>query len=136
MFLVDANVVSELSRSQPNARVISWMRQHERELAVNPIILGEIRYGIYLLPAGARRRRLEHWYVQVVEKIQCIPIDGAIGVRWARLIADLRAKGEAIPVKDSLIAATALARNWTVATHNTKDFAKSGVKLFDPYLAP
>jgi len=39
-----------------------------------------------------------------------------------------------MPIKDSLIAATALAHNLTVVTRNTKDFEKSGVALLDPFL--
>ena len=55
-FLVDANVLSEPTRPRPSERVVSWLRTNERELAVDPIVLGELRFGIHLLPAGKRRR--------------------------------------------------------------------------------
>ena len=51
-YLVDANVLSEATRPEPRAKVLAWLRQHEDELAVDPIILGEIRFGIHLLPAA------------------------------------------------------------------------------------
>jgi predicted nucleic acid-binding protein len=38
-----------------------------------------------------------------------------------------------MPIKDSWIAATALAHELTVATHNARDFAKAGVKVIDPF---
>jgi hypothetical protein len=63
-YLVDANVLSEPTKPAPQAKVIQWLRRHEREVAVDPIILGEIRFGIHLLPAGKRRRRLEQWFAE------------------------------------------------------------------------
>jgi predicted nucleic acid-binding protein len=38
-----------------------------------------------------------------------------------------------MPIKDSLIAATALAHGLTVATRNRADFEKSGVKIVNPF---
>jgi len=55
-YLADANVLSEPTRPSPDPRVIDWLRRHEPEVAVDPIILGEIRFGIHLLPAGKSRR--------------------------------------------------------------------------------
>ena len=45
-YLVDANVLSEATRPQPNAEVIDWLRTNERKMAVDPVIVGELRYGI------------------------------------------------------------------------------------------
>jgi predicted nucleic acid-binding protein len=132
-YLVDANVLSEATRPQPAARVVAWLRQNERELAVDPIILGEVRFGIHLLPAGARRRRLEHWFDEGVARIVCLPWEAATGLRWARLLADLRASGRSLPIKDSLIAATALVHGLTVVTRNTVDFRMTGVRVLDPF---
>ena len=61
-FLVDANVLSEPTKAVPEPNVVEWLRQHERNLAIDPIILGEVRFGILLLPRGKRRSRLERWF--------------------------------------------------------------------------
>jgi toxin FitB len=132
--LVDANVLSEPTRAMPDARVVNWLRQHESELVVDPIILGEIRFGIYLLPSGKRRRALERWFKQGVARLTCLPWTADTGVRWAKLLADLRAVGKAMPIKDSLIAATALVHNLVVVTRNTRDFQEAGVKILDPFV--
>ena len=40
-----------------------------------------------------------------------------------------------MPIKDSLIAATALVHGLIVATHNRTDFEKADVKIVDPFVA-
>ena len=132
-YLVDANVLSEPTRSAPNPRVVDWLRSNEPEIAVDGIILGEIRFGILLLPKGKRRTRLERWFDAGVQRLQCLPWEADTGLRWAQLLAHLRVSGRAMPIKDSLIAATALVNNLIVVTRNRADFAKAGVKLVDPF---
>jgi predicted nucleic acid-binding protein len=49
-YLVDANVLSEATKPAPNSNAIEWLRHTDGAIAVDPIILGEIRFGIHLLP--------------------------------------------------------------------------------------
>ena len=132
-YLVDANVLSEPTKPAPNPRAVAWLRQHERDLAVSPIILGELEYGILLLPASRRRTRLEQWFATGVQRLRVLDFDTATAAAWARLLARLKRKGRAMPIKDSLIAATALAHGLTVATRNTTDFRNTGVELENPF---
>lgn len=130
--LVDANVLSEATKPGPDDRVVEWLRRHERTLAVDPVVLGEVRFGILLLRRGARRARLERWFEEGVRRIECLQWDAAIGLRWAQLLAELRKRGRPMSIKDSLIAATALTHDLTVVTLNRKDFEPARVKLVDP----
>ena len=132
-FLVDANVLSEPTRPRPDPKVVAWLRRQEREIAVDPIILGELRFGIELLPPSGRRKRLEQWFESGVGRIICLTWTAETGLRWARLLADMRSAGTAMPVKDSLIAATALTHHLTVVTRNVTDFRKANVKVLDPF---
>jgi len=132
-FLVDANVLSEPTKAAPDLNGVTWLRRHEADLAVDPFILGEIRLGILVLPKGRRTSRLERWFAEGVARLQCLPWEADTGLRWARLLASLRASGRAMPIKNSLIAATALAHGLTVATRNRADFEKAGVKVLDPF---
>jgi toxin FitB len=132
-YLVDANVLSEATKPAPDSKAIEWLRRNERSMTVDPIILGEIRFGIHLLPTGRRRRRLETWFDEGVARIVCVPWDARTGLRWARLLAELRRSGRALPIKDSLIAATALVHGFIIVTRNTRDFKKAGVKTLDPF---
>ena len=78
-FLVDANVLSEGTKPDPNTQVMAWLRENERELVVDPVILGELRYGILRLPRGKRRTRLEQWFKSGVQRIHCLTWDAATG---------------------------------------------------------
>jgi predicted nucleic acid-binding protein len=130
--LVDANVLSEATKPEPDPRVVEWLRANERSLVVDPVVLGEVRFGILLLDPGARRNELERWFDQGVSRIQCLPWNQAVGLRWTQLLADLRRRGRPMSIKDSLIAASALAHDLALATLNRRDFEPAQVKLVDP----
>lgn len=133
-YVVDANVLSEPTKPTPVARVVEWLRTHESDLAINPIILGELEYGILLLSASRRRARLEQWFSAGAQRMRVLDFDATTASVWARLLARLKKKGHAMPLKDSLIAATALAHNLTVATRNVVDFQKAAVAVENPFL--
>lgn len=132
-YIVDANVLSEATKPAPAPRVVEWLRRHERDLTVNPIILGELEYGILLLPASRRRARQEQWFSLAVQRLRVLDFDAPTAAAWARLLVRMKKKGQAMPIKDSLIAATALAHGLNVATRNTHDFRNAGVRAENPF---
>lgn len=134
-YLVDANVLSEPTKPSPDPRVVDWLHAHESEIAVDPVILGELRFGILILPRGKKRMALERWFNAGVGRLHCLPWDADIGLKWAELLARLRKTGTAMPIKDSFIAATAIVYGLAVVTRNRIDFAKAGVRVIDPFLA-
>ena len=131
---MDANVLSEFTRPSPAPQVLDWLATNEAELAVNPVILGEIEYGILLLAVGARRNRLLEWFRVGVKKIHVFDFDAATASMWAQLLAQLRGNGKSMPVKDSMIAASAFTHKLTVVTRNIRDFEPCGVNVLDPFL--
>jgi predicted nucleic acid-binding protein len=132
-FLVDANVLSEATKLRPSPKVVDWLVRHEAELQIDAVILGELEFGVLNLPSGRRRAALERWLRSTVFSMPCLPFDRDVAREWARLLALLRRKGAAMPIKDSLIAATALHHGLTVVTRNTRDFVRAGVSVVDSF---
>ena len=92
-YLVDSNVLSEPTKPAADPAVVAWLERHAPEVAVDPIILGEIRFGISTTPAGKHRRDLERWFDQGVTNIACLAWDAASGLRWADLLSFIRCEG-------------------------------------------
>jgi predicted nucleic acid-binding protein len=132
-YLVDANVLSEPTKPAPSSKVLEWLSENEQLLVVDSIILGELCVGILALAPGRKRNQLEQWFDALAQTIECLPWDASISRRWARLVVDLRRKGITLPLLDSMIAATALQHDLTIATRNTRDFGKAGLQVFDPF---
>ena len=132
-FIADANLLSEPTKPEPSPQVLEWLRRNEEQLAVTPIILGELEYGILLLPTSKRKKQLEVWFEKIRSTAHCLDFDCKAASSWAHLLAHLKSKGHAMPIKDSLIAASAIAHNLTVATRNTRDFKNAKVPLINPF---
>ena len=56
MIVLDTNVISELMKPVPDARVLDWLdRQPRDEIYTTAICEAELLTGVALLPAGRRR---------------------------------------------------------------------------------
>jgi predicted nucleic acid-binding protein len=133
IYLVDADVLSEPTRPAPSSKVIDWLGANEQDIVVYSLILGELYIGILALPRGRKRIQLEQWFDALVRTVDCLPWDATIARRWALLVVDLRRRGEPLPLLDGMIAATALHHDLTIATRNTRDFKRAGVKVLNPF---
>ena len=133
-YLIDTNVLSELRRKQPDARVVSWMHARPRPaLFLSVLTLGEIRKGIERLEDSVHKQSLVDWLeVELPHYFvgRLIGVDPRIADRWGRLMA--RA-GRPLPAVDGLLAATALQHDLTLVTRNTKDFTGLDVRLINPW---
>ncbi|MFO0942490.1 MAG: type II toxin-antitoxin system VapC family toxin [Pirellulales bacterium] len=132
-FLVDANVLSEVTRPDPNIAVVDWLREHERDIVVTPIVLGEIEHGIGLTSSSRKRKALEIWFAEGLKRLRVIEIDTGTASVWANLLVRLKKKGRKMLVKDSLIAASAMQHKLSIVTRNISDFQHAGVPLINPF---
>lgn len=137
-FLLDTNVLSELIKPKPDAKVVQWIEgTNEASMFLSVLTLGEIRRGIARLRTGTRRGRLESWLqVDLRERFQdrILPINEAIADRWGALSAAAAAKGKPLPVIDGLLAATALHHDLMLVTRNGSDVAATEVAILNPWL--
>ena len=135
-YLLDTNVVSELRKRQPDARVLGWYGTvTSREIFISALTIGEIRLGIERLRRkdGAQADLLEQWLrgLHATYREHIINVDADVAEEWGRLNVP-----DPLPVIDGLLAASAKTRGWTLVTRNTADLARSGVLLLNPFDPP
>lgn len=135
--LLDTNVLSEVQRPAPSAKVLAWLDTIDEDRAfISVASIAELRRGVALLEDGRRRTALAAWLAQdLPERFagRVLPIDHAVAERWGDLMAQSRRSGVALSVMDGFFAATALANNLTLVTRNVKDFVAFGVLLLNPW---
>lgn len=135
--LLDTSFVSELVRKAPHAAVVTWLgRQDEESLYLSVLTLGELEKGIAKLRSSARRDRLRTWVTRNLAARfadRLLPIDIPVAARWGMLTGEAEKRGTPLPVIDSLIAATALERGFSVVTRNVADFERCGVTCVNPW---
>ena len=135
-YLLDTCVLSEYKRPKPSAQVLDWLDgQADDSLYISVLTIGEMDKGIFKIPTSKRRTNLAAFVETLIARFdrRILDLDTDALRRWGVLIADLESKGRSMPVIDSLMAATALARDLTLITRNTQDFVNTGVKIFDPW---
>lgn len=137
MIILNTNVVSELMKPEPLARVTAWVgQQPAAELFTTSITEAEIFYGIELLAHGKRRNvLLETAEATFAEDFagRIFAFDSHAARTFARLAAHARGRGHPRSQADTQIAAIALARGARLATHNVADFRDWGLDLIDPW---
>jgi predicted nucleic acid-binding protein len=132
-YLADANVVCEPTKLNPAPSVIDWLRSHDADIVMDPIVLGEIWHGIDALPLGRKRTRLTEWFQELRETLVCLDWTDEVAVVWGGTLNTVRRSGRTVGVRDTMIAATALHYGLTVATRNVADFSACGVPVVNPF---
>lgn len=138
MYVLDTNVVSELRKirlGRADPHVAQWADSVAYvDMYLSAITVQELEIGVSLAERrdptqGAMFRAWIDNQVLPAFAGRILPVDTAVAQRSAKLrIPDPR------PVRDCLIAATALVHGMTVVTRNIVDFEASGVKLLNPWL--
>jgi toxin FitB len=136
-YLLDTCVVSELIAKQPNQMVLDWLNtQPNQDLYLSAITIGELVKGIGKLPDSKRKSSLQDWFeddLLVRFAARILPLDLDAMLLWGKLISRLEPQGRILPLMDSLIAAIALQGAFTLVTRNEKDFAGTGLTIFNPW---
>lgn len=136
-WLLDTNVVSELRRPRPNARVRGFVAgQALEELFVSTVTFAEIRYGIETVGDPIRRAELNDWLVHKVRPMfdkRVLEVSEDVMFKWRLLVEDGRKTGHTFSQPDLIIAATALHHGLTVVTRDTGDYLLARVSLLNPW---
>lgn len=128
-FLLDTNIVSELSKPAPNPTCVAWISSKRGQCHLSSITLAELRYGIERLPEGKRKSAAEAQFRFLAEDYQdkVFEFDAPASFEWGRYAAELEAvHGQDwwrhFDLRDTQIAAIAREYGLTVATRNEKHF--------------
>jgi len=103
--------------AREQGRAIAPPSVDTEDIAVSVVSVAELRLGV-LLAADVESRSRRLATLRLAEELEPLPVDDAVGVAWARLVATLRAAGRRMPIHDSWIAATALAHSMAILTQD------------------
>ncbi len=137
MFVLDTNVVSELMRPRPEPAVERWVGQRPASsLYFTAIGEAELRYGVAVMPKGARREALAAEIEGLLRedlRDRVLPFDSQAARAYAEIAAGRRADGRPASHSDCQIAAIARCHNAAIVTRNIRDFEGTGLEIVDPW---
>lgn len=120
-YLLDTNtIIRYLNGRAPNIRI--KMRSIPfRDLGISSVVFAELRYGAAKAKAPIQTRAKQD---AVLRQLTLMPFDEAAADVYGTIRADLESKGTPVGPNDLLIAATALAHQLILVTHNTREFQR------------
>ncbi len=137
MILLDTNVVSEVMNVAPSANVLKWLNdQSSSAVYVSAVTVGEIEYGLRILPDGRRRLQMKEKFEQFIALAfaqRVLGYDEAAARLYGEIMGVRKELGRPMSVPDGQIAAVARSHGLSIATRNTRDFEECGVDLLNPF---
>jgi predicted nucleic acid-binding protein len=135
-YLLDTNVISNITKTRPSETLVAWMaEQADEDLFISSLTVAEIRRGVLEKPSGRKRTQLERWFSgpegpQALFASRVLPFDEKAALIWARLMAEGKTSGRVRSAFDMIVAAVAEANDCVVVTDNVKHF--TGLKTVNP----
>lgn len=136
MIVADTNVWSETVKRTPDPSVVAWLLKHRHELAITTISIGELLFGLELMPDGRRKHALAAQLERLIASAahHTYTYDAAAARHLARIRSQRRSSGREVATpEDAMIAAIAAAHGCSVATRNVNDFEGMGIEIIDPW---
>jgi toxin FitB len=137
-WLLDTNILSELRKNKPEPLVVEFVQAQPLDLLfVSVVTFSEIRFGIELAPDPAHRAELNDWLTHKIRPMfvgRVLPISEDIMFKWRLLVEDGRKARHTFTQPDLIIAATGLHHGLTVVTRDTKDYASTRARIFNPWV--
>ncbi len=136
-WLLDTNVLSELRKPKPDARVAEFVAAQPGELLfTTEVTFGEIRFGIEQLEDLGRRADLHLWLDRTVRPLfagRVLAINEDAVVRWKTMVIEGQKRGHTFGQPDLFIAAIAALEGLVMATRDVDEFIEASVPVFDPW---
>lgn len=136
IYLLDTNIISEPLKLSPNENLLAKLKENGDFCCISSISWLESLYGMNIMPEGKNKERLRSYLLNKIQAfLPIIQYDEHCAFLQAEIQAKLQKKGIIIPDYDMLIAATAMANNLILITHNTKDFQNIPGLMFEDWLS-
>ena len=139
-YLLDTNIISEFISKKPNQKVLEYVNSiDENDIYLSVITIGEIRFEIQKLNKEHQSKKIEillKWLNNdLVQRFQdrIVEIDKEIMLKWGEINGELQKMGRTIPIMDSLIASSCLAKGFVLISRNTKDFYNFEMDMINPF---
>lgn len=121
--LIDSSVLIAIERQQLDLNTL--LAEHaDEEVAIAAIPASELLHGVHRARIAKQRSHREAFVEQILSRVAVIPFDLMAARVHARLWAQLAAQGVTVGAHDLLIAATALAHTFAVATRDERSFPR------------
>jgi predicted nucleic acid-binding protein len=137
MIVLDTNIISEVVKPQPNAKILAWLgSQPIGTLYLTSITIAESLFGLAAMPDGSKKTQLSNAINEIIGVYQnrVLPFDTNAARRYAALAATARKKGRGFPKPDGYIAAIAAEHGFIVASRDTAPYEAVGVNVLNPWL--
>jgi predicted nucleic acid-binding protein len=136
-WLLDTNVLSELRRPKPDARVVTFVSGQPLDLLyVSVVTFAEIRFGIELVKDISRRMELNDWLEHKLRPMfedRVLEIDEDVMLKWRLLVEEGRKAGHTFSQPDLIIGATALHHGLTIVSRDVSEYEMSNVPVLNPW---
>ena len=133
-YLLDTNIISEVIKESPEAKVLEFLKDIE-DTYLSAVTVHELYFGVRRLPEGKKRKLITTGIDSLIKAYKQKTLD--VGVSEMDLAATLRVEaqqqGKVLHFADSLIAATAQQNNFILATRNISDFDSLKIALINPW---
>lgn len=122
VYLLDTNVISEFGKSIPNLSVLRKIKEKEELCAICSTVWQESVYGLKIMPEGRRKEVITKIIDYIRGTFDIIPYDSFASQICGEIRVICKEAGKPAPFYDSQIAATAIANNMILITHNKENY--------------
>jgi predicted nucleic acid-binding protein len=121
--LIDSSVLIAAERGDLALNVLST-RYGQEDVAISAVTASELLHGLHRARTAAQRHRRQAFVEGLLAQLPVIAFDLSVARVHASVWAELAKRGVAVGERDLMIGATAIAKNYTVATRDERSFSK------------
>ena len=121
--ILDTSIIIEYERGRLD--IAEFISGRENEVfAISVISVAELLHGVHRADSEARRIKRTMFVEKIIDTFSIFPFDLETSRIYAKLWSDLLKDGIKIGSHDLMIGATALSKDFSVATFNKRHFDK------------